>query len=136
LNAGVKQFAKYFEGINFTRRSNLVGDLASTIANGRIDGRPLDEVETFGYYVIVATAGHDITSSSLAALIEYPDQLQLLKEDPKLIDTVVDEMIRWVTPVQHFLRCPQSEIRNQRVRSSGLRRPTSKFKYSDNSVIE
>ena len=65
-------------------------------------------METISYYVIVATAGHDTTASAMAgglhALIEHPDQLARLKADPSLIPTAVDEIIRWVTPVKHFMR--------------------------------
>jgi cytochrome P450 len=60
------------------------------------------------YYVIIATAGHDTTSSAMAgglqALAENPAQLQRLRDDPKLIATAADEIIRWVTPVRHFMR--------------------------------
>ena len=83
-------------------------DLASAIANATIDGEPLGVMETISYYVIVATAGHDTTASSMAgglhALAENPDQLQRLRDDPSLIPTAVDEIIRWVTPVKHFMR--------------------------------
>jgi cytochrome P450 len=58
--------------------------------------------------VIIATAGHDTTSSAMAggvqALVENPDQLQRLRDDPALIATAADEIIRWVTPVRHFMR--------------------------------
>jgi cytochrome P450 len=58
--------------------------------------------------VIVATAGHDTTSSAMAgglhALLEHPDQLQRLRDEPALMSSAVDEMIRWVTPVKHFMR--------------------------------
>jgi cytochrome P450 len=113
INAAVGKFAEYFAKVTAARRAHPERDLASTIANGRIDGHPLDEFQTFSYYVIVATAGHDTTSSSLAggirALVEHPDQLSLLKEDPSLIDNAVDEIIRWVTPVRHFLRHAQED---------------------------
>ena len=59
-------------------------------------------------YVIAATAGHDTTASAMAgglhALLEHPDQLERLRNDPTLMNTAVDEMIRWVTPVKHFMR--------------------------------
>ena len=78
------------------------------IANATIDGEPVGMMETISYYVIIATAGHDTTASSMAggihALIEHPDQLQRLRDDPSLIPTAVDEIIRWVTPVKHFMR--------------------------------
>ena len=43
-------------------------------------------------------------AGGLLALIEHPDQLARLQADPSLIPTAVDEMIRWVTPVKHFMR--------------------------------
>ena len=60
------------------------------------------------YYVIVATAGHDTTSSTISgglhALIEHPDQIARLRDDPALLPLAADEMIRWVTPVKEFMR--------------------------------
>ena len=113
INAAVLDFAEYFNRVTAERRANPTGDLASTIANGRIGGEPLRDLQTFSYYVIVATAGHDTTSSSLAggleALIRNPDQLRMLQEKPELIDNAVDEMIRWVTPVRHFMRYAQED---------------------------
>ena len=104
----LKDFAVYFQQMTVDRRTNPTEDLASTIANGTIEGLPVGDLQTISYYVIVATAGHDTTSSSLAggleALIRHPDQLRALQEDPSLIDNAADEMIRWVTPVRHFLR--------------------------------
>jgi cytochrome P450 len=68
-----------------------------------------------GYYIIVATAGHDTTSSTLAggleALARDPEQLRALKRDPGLIDNAVEEMIRWVTPVRHFMRTASQDYR-------------------------
>jgi cytochrome P450 len=73
-----------------------------------INGEPLGPMETISYYVIIATAGHDTTASAMAggllALIQHPEQLARLQADPSLIPTAVDEIIRWVTPVKHFMR--------------------------------
>jgi len=72
------------------------------------DGAPISDFEAMSYYVIVATAGHDTTSSSTAGAIwglcEYPEQFAKVKADPSLIPGLVDESIRWVTPVKHFMR--------------------------------
>ena len=60
------------------------------------------------YYIIVATAGHDTTSSvtagGLLQLIRNPDQMAKLKGDLSLLPSTVEEAIRWVTPVKHFMR--------------------------------
>jgi cytochrome P450 len=106
-------FAMYFASMTADRRAHPTTDLATTIANGEVYGNPLGELETAGYYTIVATAGHDTTSSALATGIEllarHPDQLRLLKDDPSLIDNAVDEIVRFATPVRHFMRYAQAD---------------------------
>jgi cytochrome P450 len=101
-------FFAYFNNLTEARRAAPTDDLASAIANARVDGEPLNEFDTASYYVIIATAGHDTTSSTIAgglqALIEHPDQLARLRENPGLMPLAVDEMIRWVTPVKGFMR--------------------------------
>ena len=98
----------YFNEVTASRRATPTEDLASAIANARIDGEPLSDIETVSYYVIIATAGHDTTSATISgglqALIENPDQLQRLKNNPELMPLATEEMIRWVTPVKEFMR--------------------------------
>jgi cytochrome P450 len=101
-------FFAYFAQLTASRRENPTDDLASAIANGRVDGERMSDVDTASYYVIVASAGHDTTkdaiSGGLRALIDNPDQLARLKADPGLMGTAVEEMIRWTTPVKEFMR--------------------------------
>ncbi|MCB2073743.1 MAG: cytochrome P450 [Novosphingobium sp.] len=98
----------YFNKLTEERRANPTDDLASVIANAEIDGEPLDAMATMGYYVITATAGHDTTSSStggaLWALAENPEEFRKLRADVSLIPSMIDEAIRWTTPVKHFMR--------------------------------
>lgn len=106
--AVLMDFFAYFSTLTASRRANPTEDLASAIANGTIDGEPLSDVDTASYYVMVASAGHDTTkdaiSGGLHALIENPDQLARLQAQPDLMDTAVEEMIRWSTPVKEFMR--------------------------------
>lgn len=113
LNMGALQgvladFYQYFTKISVDRRANPREDLATLIATSEIDGRPISEFEAMSYYVIVATAGHDTTSSTAAgalqALCEHPDQFAAVKADPALIPGLIDEAIRWATPVKTFMR--------------------------------
>jgi cytochrome P450 len=108
LQATVLDFYAYFGAISADRRAKPRGDLASVIANSVIDGQPISDLEAMGYYTIVAAAGHDTTSSSVAgaiwALAEDPAQLKRIQADPSLIPGLVDEAIRWTTPVKHFMR--------------------------------
>jgi cytochrome P450 len=113
LNQVVADFFAYFSALTADRRADPGDDLASLIANGQIDGEPLGDLETLGYYVIVATAGHDTTSSAMAggmhALVEHPDQLRRLQAEPHLLNNAVEEMIRWTAPVRHFMRTAQAD---------------------------
>jgi cytochrome P450 len=103
----------YFNEVTALRRATPTEDLASTIANARIDGEPLSDIDTVSYYLIIATAGHDTTSATISggmhALIENPDQLQRLRDDPALMALATEEMIRWVTPVKEFMRTAQQD---------------------------
>ncbi len=108
LVAVIQDFFAYFTELTEARKAAPTEDLASVIANASVDGVPIGLMEQISYYVIVATAGHDTTASAMAggmqALIERPDQLARLQADPSLIGSAVDEIIRWVTPVKHFMR--------------------------------
>jgi cytochrome P450 len=102
------EFLAYFNELTARRRAEPADDLASVIANAKIDGQYPPDLDVVSYYVIIATAGHDTTSSTMAggllALAEHPDQYQRLRDNPGLMPTAVDEMIRWVTPVKEFMR--------------------------------
>lgn len=112
--AVMADFYAYFSKISTDRRANPQDDLASVIANSRIDGELLSDAEAMGYYVIVATAGHDTTSSSTAgavwALAENPAQLAMVQADPSLIPSMIEEAIRWTTPVKHFMRTATQDV--------------------------
>jgi hypothetical protein len=80
----------------------------SLIANATIDGEYLNHRQLMGYYIIAATAGHDTTSNTVAGggwvLAEQPDLLRRLQNDPSQMGAFVEETVRWVTPVKHFMR--------------------------------
>jgi cytochrome P450 len=113
----------YFGALSADRRANPKDDVATIIANGQIDGAPIGDREAMSYYVIVATAGHDTTSSATAGgmleLIRNQDQLAKLKADPALLSSAVEEMIRWTTPVKHFMRTATKdyELRGQTLKA-------------------
>lgn len=108
-----QELFQYFGAITLDRRANPRDDVASVIANGQIDGQPIGEREAMSYYIIVATAGHDTTSSTasggLLELIRRPDQMEKLRNDLSLLPNAVEEMIRWITPVKHFMRTAKED---------------------------
>jgi cytochrome P450 len=114
-------FYQYFAKITADRRANPKDDLASVIANSKINGEPISEFEALSYYVIVATAGHDTTSSTTAgalwALCNDPAQFAAMKADPARIPGLIDEAIRYTTPVKHFMRSAtaDTELRGRKI---------------------
>ena len=104
------------------RRKHPRDDLASVLANGEVDGQPMGPMETFGYYLIVFTAGHDTTKNAIAggmrALIEHPEELAKLRRDPDLVASAVEEIVRWTSPVNYMKRTASrdAELRGQKVR--------------------
>ena len=121
LQTVIADFIAYFNAITENRRAEPRDDVSTVIANGQINGQPLGAFEAMCYYIIVATAGHDTTSSTtshaLWALAENPDQLRKVKENPALIPGLVEESIRWATPVKHFMRTAMadSELHGQKI---------------------
>ena len=104
----VEDFERYFEALAQTKRVAPTEDVASLLANATLDGEPLSPRDLAGYYIILAAAGHDTTSASTAgamlALSRDPAQFARVKADRSLLPGIVEEAIRWSTPVQHFMR--------------------------------
>ncbi len=108
LQGTLDEFFDYFDIITKDRRASPRDDLATVIAQGCIDGEPIDSFEAMSYYSLVSTAGHDTVSASTAgaimALAQFPDELEKVRADLSLIPQLVDEAIRWTSPVRHFMR--------------------------------
>jgi len=116
----------YFQRFIADRRANPRDDLGSLVANARIDGEYLPERDVFGYFLIIATAGHDTTSYAITggmlALLQNPDELAKLRADPSLLPTAIEEILRWTTPVKHFCRTATEDrdVAGQPVREGDL----------------
>ena len=104
----IADFFNYFTALTEERRKNPTDDVATVIANAKFQGEEIGHLEAMSYYTIIATAGHDTTSSSTAggvlALIENPKEFKKLKDNPSIMPMAIDEAIRWVTPVKNFFR--------------------------------
>ena len=90
------------------RRENPTDDLTSVLVHAEIDGQKLEEHEiVMGFFLLVA-AGNDSTKatycSGMRALMENPDQRQILLDDPSLIPSAVEESLRMFPAFAHFRR--------------------------------
>jgi cholest-4-en-3-one 26-monooxygenase len=96
------------------RRDRPTDDLTSVLVHAEIDGEKLEEHETvMGFFLLVA-AGNDSTkatySSGMRALMENPDQRQLLPDDPSLVASAVEEALRMFPAFAHFRRTATHDI--------------------------
>jgi cytochrome P450 len=111
-----------FDRVIQDRRAKPTDDLASILANGKVNGEPMGAMETFGYFLITFTAGHDTTKNALVggmrAFLDFPDQFEKLKANPALVEAAVEELVRWTTPVNYMARTVtrDTELRGQKLR--------------------
>jgi cytochrome P450 len=104
------------------RQENPTDDLTTVLVNAEVDGERLEEHEiVMGFFLLVA-AGNDSTkatyASGMRALMEDPEQLQLLLEDPSLIPGAVEEALRMFPAFAHFRRTAtcDAELHGQQIR--------------------
>ena len=100
----VTQFAEYFVELLAERRRRPGDDLLSRLVAAEEDGSMLTEPEMLATCILLLTAGHGTTVNLITggalALLEHPDQMAVLRDDPSTIRTAVEEMMRYVSPVQ------------------------------------
>ncbi len=102
----------YAMGMAADRRANPRDDLVTKLIDADKDGRGLTEDE-FGYFVIILTvAGNETTRNAIThgmnAFLDHPDQWELWKQERPA--TMVDEVIRWATPVISFQRTALNDV--------------------------
>jgi cholest-4-en-3-one 26-monooxygenase len=113
----------YFMELAEERRRQPRDDMVSVLANAQVDGAPMPPRELLSYCLLLVIAGNETTrnaaSGGLLALIENPGEWEKLKADPGLVDTAVEEIVRWTAPVIQFCRTPVEdvEIRGQQIRA-------------------
>jgi cytochrome P450 len=122
--ATIQDFYTYFDALVEARRAEPLDDLATIIANARqSDGEFFPKEVAYGWFIAIATAGHDTTSSTLSscmeALAEHPDQLAAVQADLSLVPDLVNESLRWASPVKQFTRQASEDyvLRDQQIRA-------------------
>jgi cytochrome P450 len=114
---------EYFWKMVEERRARPTHDIVSILANAKLRGKQVPPFELLSYYFLLVIAGNETTrnamSGGLLALIENPDQLEKLRRNPAGVDTTVEEIVRWTTPVIQFCRTPTEdfELRGQKIRA-------------------
>jgi cholest-4-en-3-one 26-monooxygenase len=118
--AAMELFA-YADGLTVERKANPHDDLVSILAHAEIEGDRLDQLEIDMFFMLLAVAGNETTrnllSHGMLALMENPDERRKLIERPELLESAIEEMLRYASPVMHFRRTAtrDTEIGGQHV---------------------
>jgi cholest-4-en-3-one 26-monooxygenase len=123
MNDAVREMFAYFAQMAAERRKRPTDDLASALTHAAIEGECLPEYELLSYFFLLVVAGNETTRNAttggLLALIEHPDELARVRGDASLIEPMVEEILRWTSPVVHFCRTASEdvELHDQKVRA-------------------
>jgi cholest-4-en-3-one 26-monooxygenase len=104
----------YAHALGEDRRQNPRNDIVSKLIHDEIDGEKLSEMDFNLFFLLLAVAGNETTrnamSHGMAALLDHPEQYQMLVDDPTVMDTAVEEILRWASPVMYFRRNTTRDI--------------------------
>jgi cytochrome P450 family 142 subfamily A polypeptide 1 len=103
------EYREYCLRVVADRRSRAPGDdLMSILVHAEIDGERLDDESLFMESLLILIGGDETTrhviSGGLYQLLRHPEQFRALRDDPTGIPVAVEEMLRWVTPIQNMMR--------------------------------
>ncbi|MGW7072625.1 cytochrome P450 [Streptomyces sp. NPDC054855] len=111
----------YFDALRADKAKNPADDLVSVLANAKIDGEPLapdDVILNCDNLLVGGTENTRIASSGgMLALLRHPDQWRALQDDPTLLPSAVEEVLRWTSTATHIMRTATRpvEIRGRRI---------------------
>ena len=112
--AALEVFA-YGDKLARERKGGQSTDLVSKLVNQvPEDGQELSERDYHNYFLLLVAAGNETTrhtlSHTMKALLEHPEAVDQLREDPELLPVAVEEFLRWASPVYHFRRTATADV--------------------------
>ncbi|AEA16288.1 MULTISPECIES: cytochrome P450 family protein [Bacillus] len=100
----LSEFITYLQYLVDIKRKEPKEDLVSALILAESEGHKLSARELYSMIMLLIVAGHETTvnliTNTVLALLENPNQLQLLKDNPKLIDSAIEEGLRYYSPVE------------------------------------
>lgn len=125
-NEAHDQLVEYLKPLVNERRKSPQSDLISALVEAEENGDRLTEADVLGNLVLMLVAGHETTvnliGNGMLALFRHPDQMQLLKSNPDLMHSAVEECLRYDSPVQTVRRIAgeDMEFHGQKLRKKDM----------------
>ncbi len=98
----------YAQQLADTRRADPKDDIITKLLSADVDGDQLSEMDFNLFFLLLAVAGNETTRNAIShamnAFLEHPEQYSRLVDNPRMIDTAVEEILRWASPVMYFRR--------------------------------
>ena len=111
---GRRKMIAFFGGLLNERRKHMGDDLVSVLLESEVDGERLDEVDILAFCFLLVLAGNETTrnaiSGGLLVLCENPSERARLQADMTLLDSAVDEILRWTSPLHHMSRRATADV--------------------------
>jgi cholest-4-en-3-one 26-monooxygenase len=108
VQAAFVEMFLYAQQLAEKRRAEPRDDIISKLLSADVDGDQLTEMDFNLFFLLLAVAGNETTRNAIShgmnAFLENPDQYDRLVANPELVDTAVEEIIRWASPVMYFRR--------------------------------
>ncbi|MBI2761048.1 MAG: cytochrome P450 [Chloroflexi bacterium] len=120
---GYMEMFQYFMRMLGEHKHERKEDLIGILVESEIDGEKLTDEEILYFAYLLILAGNETTrnatSGGLNTLFEHPEQKQRLIDDPSLIPSGVEEILRWISPVMHMTRAATRdvELRGQQIKT-------------------
>ncbi|MEM7413804.1 MAG: cytochrome P450 [Myxococcota bacterium] len=110
----IMRMAGFFKELSDQRRGDPRDDLVSLLVHAEVDGEPLNDFDLLSYYNLILAAGNETTrnaiSGALHLLLQHPEQFERLRAKPELLDSFVEEALRFLSPVIHFCRTSKEDF--------------------------
>lgn len=114
VNRATDEVFAYFEGIIAERKEDLQDDLLSGLLVAEEEGDRLSHEEVLSTMLLLLVAGNETTrnliGNGMYALLKYPDQLERLRQHPELMESAIDELLRYDSPVQFNVRVVREDV--------------------------
>jgi len=124
--AAAAELFQYFAQLVDEKRRRPADDLVSLFTQLEYEGKPLPQQDVLAWCFLIVVAGNETTrngtSGGMLAFIEHPEELRRLQRDPALLESAVEEVLRWTSPLVHFTRTATEdfELRGKTIREGDV----------------